>query len=198
MFKSYNTWWEWCTGPVHCCVWLLHENNVSGGYWGESRDSLVFPQNTTIFIVYAALVIFKCFVHLWHEFDVSSLSRQGSSVIFDAKLDCLAWLIEQKHLSCSEKLHVCSRWGLGEVWAQILCRRWLWGESHNSPKIPQITPKLSHSAPRVLRRLHFNFCQVWGTFGWIAQFTFWCLELTKFFFVACPSPICDFLKCFEF
>ena len=69
---------------------MLHENDASSGCWGELHDSPFFLQNAIIFVVHASQVFFKCFVHLLHEFDVSSLSKQGSSVIFDAKLDYLA------------------------------------------------------------------------------------------------------------
>ena len=69
---------------------MLHGNDVPGGCWGESHDSPFFLQNVTIFVVHAPPMFFKCFVHLLHEFDVSSLSRQGSNVTSDAKLDYLA------------------------------------------------------------------------------------------------------------
>ena len=181
---------------------MLHDSDVSGGCWGELHDSPFSLQNAPNFVVLAPLVFLKCVVLLFHEFAFLGLSRQGSSAIFDAKFDCLAWLNEQKDFSCSESSQMYSRSGLGEVWTQVLCKWWLWGESHNSPKTCQITPKILHNALQVLGMLHFNFFSSLGHFWVNCTIHLLVLKIDQILFCslpkACTSLVCDFLSVLSF
>ena len=81
---------------------MLHENTLSGAYWGESCDSPFFAQNVASFVVHVPLMFSKCFVHLLHEFDFTSHFRQSFSALFNAKSDCLTCLNEKDAFSCSK------------------------------------------------------------------------------------------------
>ena len=87
---------------------MLHEITLPGAYWGESCDSPFFAQNATNFDMHAPLMLSKCFVHLFHEFDFPSHLRQGFSALFNAEFDCLTCLNEEDAFSCSEISHMSS------------------------------------------------------------------------------------------